>query len=61
MVKVRALETDFEHYVDQLGMTQPLMDLNWQLEEFRVATFAQTVGVKEKVSEKRIRAALRAL
>ena len=61
MVKVRALETDFEHYVDQLGMTPALVDLNWQLEEFRIATFAQQVGAKEKVSEKKIRAALRAL
>ena len=61
MVKVRSLETDFDHYVDQLGMTPALVDLNWQLEEFRIATFAQQVGTKEKVSEKKIRAALRAL
>ena len=61
MVKVRSLEADFEHYVDQLGMTPALVELNWQLEEFRIATFAQQVGTKEKVSEKKIRAALRAL
>ncbi len=61
MVKVRTLETDFEHYVDQLGMTPALVELNWQLEEFRVATFAQQVGTANKVSEKKIRAALRAL
>ncbi len=61
MMKVRTLESDFEHYVDQLGMTQALFDINWQLEEFRLATFAQTVGTKEKVSEKKIRAALRSL
>ena len=61
MVKVRALEADFEHYVDQLGMTPALVELNWQLEEFRIATFAQSVGAKEKVSEKKVRAALREL
>lgn len=61
MVKVRALEADFEHYVDQLGMTPALVELNWQLEEFRIATFAQSVGAREKVSEKKVRAALREL
>ena len=61
MLKVRALEQDFDHYAEQLGMTHKMVDLNWQLEEFRVATFAQTVGAKEKVSEKKIRAALRSL
>ena len=61
MVKVRALENDFDHYAEQMGMTPKIVDLNWQLEEFRIATFAQTVGTKEKVSEKKIRAALRAL
>lgn len=61
MLKVRALETDFEHYVDQLGMTPALVELNWQLEELRIATFAQQVGTGQKVSEKKIRAALREL
>ena len=61
MMKVRALESDFEHYVDQLGMTPELVEINWQLEEFRIATFAQQVGTKEKVSEKKIRATLRKL
>ncbi len=61
MVKVRSLEVDFEHYVEQLGMTPALVELNWQLEEFRIATFAQQVGTRQKVSEKKIRSVLRTL
>jgi ATP-dependent helicase HrpA len=61
MTKCRALETDFDAYAEQLSPSTQLEDLNWQLEEFRIATFAQQVGTKEKVSEKRIRAALRNL
>ena len=44
-----------------LAPSVALEELNWQLEEFRVATFAQQVGTREKVSEKRIRSALRSL
>lgn len=61
MMKCRALEADFDHYVERLPASRALHDLNWALEEFRVASFAQHVGAVGKVSEKRIRAALRAL
>ncbi|MDW3176357.1 MAG: ATP-dependent RNA helicase HrpA [Acidimicrobiia bacterium] len=61
MTKCRALEADYDHYVDRLPSSQALLDLNWELEEFRVASFAQQIGVSGKVSEKRIRASLRAL
>ncbi len=61
MTKCKTLEADFDHYAERLPPSQALTDLNWQLEELRVATFAQQVGVGEKVSEKKIRAALRAL
>ncbi len=61
MMKVRALENDFETFTEQLTPSVALEELNWQLEELRLATFAQQVGVKGKVSEKRIRAALRDL
>ena len=61
MTKCRTLEADFDAYAEQLAPSAELEDLNWQLEEFRIATFAQQVGTKEKVSEKRIRAALRNL
>ncbi|MGI9604845.1 MAG: ATP-dependent RNA helicase HrpA [Acidimicrobiales bacterium] len=61
MTKCRALEADFEHYATELPPSHALEDLNWMLEEFRIATFAQQVGAKGKVSERLIRAALRAL
>ena len=61
MTKCRALEADYDHYVERLPPSQALLDLNWQLEEFRIASFAQQVGTSGKVSEKRIREALRTL
>ncbi len=61
MTKCRALENDFDAFAEQLAPSTELEDLNWQLEEFRIATFAQQVGTGEKVSEKRIRTALRDL
>lgn len=61
MLVCRALETDFEHHTERLAPSAELENLNWQLEEFRLASFAQSVGVREKVSEKRIRASLYAL
>ena len=65
MERVRALEADFDAIAG--GRTSSdIEDLNWQLEDFRLATFAQQVAAKRsagagKVSEKKIRAALRQL
>ncbi|MEM7140212.1 MAG: ATP-dependent RNA helicase HrpA, partial [Actinomycetota bacterium] len=61
MTTCRALEADVDAYVERLPASLALEDVIWQLEEFRLGSFAQQVGVKEKVSEKRIRAALRDL
>ena len=61
MIKCRDLEADYDHYVERLPPSRALHDLNWELEEFRVASFAQQVGIVGKVSEKRIRASLRSL
>jgi Domain of unknown function (DUF3418) len=61
MATCRALENDVDVYAERLAPTVELEELNWQLEEFRVATFAQHLGTGGKVSEKRIRAALRTL
>ena len=61
MTKCKALESDFDHYAERLPASDALTAINWQLEEFRVATFAQQLGVGQKVSEKKIRASLRAL
>ena len=36
-------------------MNHNLEAAGWMIEEFRLSLFAQTVGVKGKVSEKRIR------
>lgn len=61
MMTCRALEAEFEGYLERLPASNELLELHWDLEEFRVASFAQQVGTRGKVSEKRIRAALRAL
>ena len=65
MQRVQALEADFDALTAG-RMSPEIEDLNWQLEEFRLATFAQQVAAKRpsgaaKVSEKKIRAALRTL
>ena len=65
MDRCRALEADFDAITGGLAPSAEIEDLNWQLEEFRLSTFAQQVAAKrparEKVSEKKIRAALRRL
>ena len=61
MAKCKNLESDYDAYAERLAPSEALTELNWQLEEFRVATFAQQVGAAGKVSEKKIRAALRQL
>ncbi len=61
MARVRSVEAEFERYAERLEPSPALEDLNWMLEEFRVATFAEQVGVAQRVSEKRIRSLLRQL
>ncbi|NNE72214.1 MAG: ATP-dependent RNA helicase HrpA [Acidimicrobiales bacterium] len=61
MTRCRNLENEFDAYAEQLPPSTELEDLNWQLEEFRIATFAQQVGTTGKVSSERIRARLREL
>ena len=55
MLQCRVVEIEFDRAVAQHGMNPPLEQAGWMLEEFRLSLFAQTVGVKGKVSEKRIR------
>jgi ATP-dependent helicase HrpA len=55
MVQCRVVEVDFDRAVDRFGMNPDLEAAGWMLEELRLSLFAQTVGVKGKVSEKRIR------
>ena len=68
MSDVVPLEQRFESIVDGAGTAQlspALVELRWQLEELRVATFAQPLSVKQPgqkpVSAKRVAVALAAL
>jgi ATP-dependent RNA helicase HrpA len=68
MAEIHPLEQRFESIVDAAGTAQlspALAELRWQLEELRVATFAQPLMVKRPgkppVSAKRVAAALVAL
>jgi len=58
MRKCQRLEADLDAYLERLDPSPQLEALNWQLEEFRIASFAQDLGTKTKVSEERIRAAM---
>jgi ATP-dependent helicase HrpA len=59
VARIRALEDEHERLVDALGTTDELYEIGWMLEELRVSLFAQPIGVRGKVSEKRIGEALR--
>jgi ATP-dependent helicase HrpA len=68
MAEVTSLERRFEQIVDAAGTAQlssALVELRWQLEELRVATFAQPLMRKRPgqpaISATRIAAALAAL
>ena len=60
MMRARRLEARYERLVALVPMTPGLLDLGWMLEELRVSLFAQSLGTKGKVSEKRIERALTA-
>ena len=68
MAEIVPLEQRFESIVDAAGTAQlspAFVELRWQLEELRVAAFAQPLAVKRpgqpSVSVKRVTAALDAL
>jgi ATP-dependent helicase HrpA len=61
MDEVRPLEQRYAALVDRLGRGvdgSELAELGWQLEELRIATFAQPLGVRGQVSTKRLRRTL---
>ena len=61
---VHAIERDFDRLAARWpsGSHPPeVTELRWQLEELRVATFAQVLGTAQPVSEKRLRAELQRL
>jgi len=62
--EVAGLEARYARLVDSLppgAATPELAELAWTLEELRVATFAQPLGVKGQVSAARVRRSLDAL
>jgi ATP-dependent helicase HrpA len=58
MHRVQALEAEFDDLQEALPPSRSITDIAWMLQELRVSLFAQTLGTREKVSEKRIRSAL---
>ncbi len=58
MVRVQRLDSEHSRLVDVNGWTPELEAVAWQLQELRVSLFAQHLGAKGTVSEKRIRVAL---
>ncbi len=58
MIKARVLEQEYDTVLGKVGPNEHLDEAVWLLEEFRISLFAQSVGVKGSVSEKRIRTLL---
>jgi ATP-dependent helicase HrpA len=61
MEAIRALEDEHDQLTDMLTWSPDLVDVVWMLQELRVSLFAQPVGARGPVSEKRVRAALDSL
>ena len=61
MDRVAALEARHDHLLEVLPTTPELADLGWDLQELRMALFAQSLGVEGSVSEKRLWARLDAV
>jgi ATP-dependent helicase HrpA len=58
MLRCRSLEAQWDRAVEARGLTPELEDAAWMLQELRISVFAQSLGTKGTVSEKRIRALL---
>jgi ATP-dependent helicase HrpA len=52
------LEDEHDRLADMLSWSPELVDVAWMLQELRVSLFAQSIGAKGPISEKRVRAAL---
>ncbi len=57
----RRLDNELAELAASKGSTPEIEDVVWMLEELRVGLFAQTLGTKGKISEKRVRRALNRL
>ncbi|MDJ0923405.1 MAG: ATP-dependent RNA helicase HrpA [Acidimicrobiia bacterium] len=55
MEVVQRLEQELERIQQALAADERLVDAAWMIQELRVSLFAQTLGTRGKVSEKRIR------
>jgi ATP-dependent helicase HrpA len=62
MQRVHAVEDSYDELLQSLSparaVAEDLSDIGWMIEELRVSLFAQTLGTRGPVSEKRIRRAL---
>jgi ATP-dependent helicase HrpA len=58
MVRVRILEDELDALMDSLPWSPRMIEISWMLQELRVSFFAQPIGAKGPVSEKRVRRAL---
>ena len=54
MERIRDLEDERDDLSDAVPDSLELIDVAWMLQELRVSSFAQALGTKGKVSEKRI-------
>ena len=61
MQRVIELEEELDDLTDVLSWSSELVEAAWMLQELRVSLFAQPIGVKGTISEKRIRSALQDL
>jgi ATP-dependent helicase HrpA len=61
MDRAHRLENEYERLADLLPSSPELIDVAWMLQELRVSLFAQTIGTRGKVSEKRVERALAGL
>ncbi|MFV9672801.1 MAG: ATP-dependent RNA helicase HrpA [Acidimicrobiia bacterium] len=58
LVSVQDLEAERDDLSDAIPDSIGLIEIAWMLQEFRVSLFAQDLGTKGKISEKRVREAL---
>ncbi|MCP4085310.1 MAG: ATP-dependent RNA helicase HrpA [Actinomycetia bacterium] len=61
MSRVRALEVEFDRLAGSLAPSAAVEEVGWMLQEYRVSQFAQHLGTRGSVSEKRITRAIAAL
>ena len=55
MATIHALEAELDRIATAMPAEPRLMDAAWLIQELRVSLFAQSIGAKGKVSEKRVR------